>query len=63
MSYDWKTDYGTYYAATGNFIPSDPELVIPEGYIDAVSAIVRNKIRYCEGALNEDYFRYLFGEE
>ena len=63
LSYDWKTDYGTYYAASGKFEPADPDLVIPEGYIDAVSAIVRNKIRYCEGALNEDYFRYLFGEE
>lgn len=61
-AYDWKTDYGTYYASTGTFVPTDPDLTLPEGYVEAVSAIVRNKIRYCEGALNTDYFRYLFEE-
>ena len=61
--YDWKTDYGTYYSATGRFIPSDPDLVLPEGYIDTISAIVRNKIRYCDGVLDADYFRYLFETE
>ena len=60
--YDWKTDYGTYYASSGTFVPADPDQTLPEGYIDAVCAIVRNKIRYCEGVLNTDYFRYLFGE-
>ena len=50
-------------AASGKFEPADPDLVIPEGYIDAVSAIVRNKIRYCDVVLNRDYFRYLFGED
>ena len=61
--YDWKTDYGTYYASSGQFVPADPDQTLPEGYIDAVSAIVRNKIRYCDGVLNTDYFRYLFEEE
>lgn len=59
-AYDWKTDYGTYYASTGTFVPTDPNQLIPEGYVEAVSAVVRNKIRYCEGVLNTDYFRYLF---
>lgn len=63
MGYDWKTDYGTYFAVKDKFIPSDPDVVIPEGYVDTVSAIVRNKVRYCEGVLNKDYFRYLFGNE
>ena len=63
MGYDWKTDYGTYYAGTGRFVPADPEQVLPEGYVDAVCAIVRNKIRYCEGVLYTDYFRYLFEPE
>ena len=39
--YDWKTDYGTYYSATGQFVPSNPDLVLPDGYIDTISAIVR----------------------
>ena len=63
MNYDWKTDYGTYYAASGQFVPADPNQTLPEGYVDTVSAIVRNKIRYCDGVLDTDYFRYLFSEE
>lgn len=63
MNYDWKTDYGTYYAASGQFVPADPEQALAEGYVDTVSAIVRNKIRYCDGVLDTDYFRYLFAEE
>ncbi len=59
MEYDWKTMYGIY--ENGHFEPSSPELEIPDGYIKAVSAIVRNKIRYCKGVLDEDYFGYLFG--
>lgn len=59
MEYDWKTLYGTY--ENGRFTPSSAELEIPEGYVKAVSAIVRNKIRYCKGVLDEDYFGYLFG--
>ena len=39
------------------------EYVLPDGYVDTVSAIVRNKIRYCDGVLDTDYFRYLFSEE
>ena len=39
------------------------DLVLPDGYIDTISAIVRNKIRYCDGVLDADYFRYLFETE
>jgi lipoteichoic acid synthase len=60
LSYDWKTDYGTYYASTGKFVPANPDQTLADGYVEAISAIVRNKIRYCEGVLNTDYFRYLF---
>lgn len=63
LAYDWKTDFGTYYAATGRFVPTDPNLILPEDYIDTISAIVRNKIRYCSGVLDHDYFRYLFETE
>ena len=61
--YDWKTDYGTFYSASGRFVPTDPDLPLPEGYVDTISAIVRNKIRYCDGVLDSDYFRYLFRSE
>lgn len=63
MSYDWKTDYGTYYSSTGTFVPSRTDIAISEDYVDTISAIVRNKVRYCEGVLDTDYFRYLFGED
>lgn len=61
MNYDWKTEYGTYISATETFTPVDDTLQIPEGYVEAIKAIVRNKLRYCQGVLNTDYFRYLFG--
>ena len=61
-NYDWKTDYGTYHANYGMFFPADPDLELPEDYVDTIAAIVRNKVRYCAGVLDTDYFRYLFGE-
>lgn len=61
MNYDWKTELGTYLAGTGKFTPVNDQVQIPEGYVDTVKATVRNKIRYCEGVLATDYFRYLFG--
>lgn len=60
-NYDWKTDLGTYYASAGKFMPASADTVIPEGYVDAIKAIVRNKMTYCSGVLNTDYFRLLFG--
>ncbi len=63
IGYDWKTDYGTYFAIQNEFIPSDPDIDIPDGYVETVSAIVRNKIRYCDGVLDTDYFRYLFKDK
>ncbi len=61
MNYDWKTEYGTYISKTGKFTPADPELVIPEGYVESIKTIVRNKMRLCSGILITDYYRYLFG--
>ncbi|MBQ8752240.1 MAG: LTA synthase family protein, partial [Clostridia bacterium] len=60
-NYDWKTVYGTYAASNGKFVPANPEAELPEGYVDRIKAIVRNKIRYCEWAPANDYFRHLFG--
>ncbi len=58
--YDWKTEYGTYIAKTGKFTPVQEGLEIPDGYVDAINQIVKNKIRYCELVLDTDYFRTLF---
>lgn len=59
-NYDWKTDLGTYYASKGKFVPADDSVEIPEGYVDAVKKIVRNKYKYCGLVLNNDYFKHLF---
>lgn len=61
MNYDWKTAYGTYYSGSGKFVPIDDTVEIPEGYVSRMKTVVRNKIRYCDWTLDNDYFRYLFG--
>ena len=58
-NYDWKTEYGTYFASEGKFVPADG-VAVPDGYVDRMKAIVRNKMRYCTMAWENDYFRYLF---
>ena len=58
-NYDWKTVYGTYFASEGKFVPAEG-VETPEGYVDRMKIIVRNKIRYCTSAWENDYFRYLF---
>ena len=60
--YDWRTDLGTYISGRATFYPNDPDAEIPEGYVEAVRAIVANRINYCSGVLNSNYFRYLFGD-
>lgn len=63
LGYDWKTDIGTYIAGSGKFIPKDDNVIVPEGYVEDVKATVKNKIIYCKGVLNQDYYRHVFGEE
>jgi glycosyltransferase involved in cell wall biosynthesis len=60
MSYDWKTEYGTYIASKNKFYPVSDDLVIPDSYVSAIKQIVKNKVRYCELVLDSDYFRSLF---
>ena len=58
--YDWKTEYGTYFASEGKFVPSVDTTLIPEGYVERIKTVVRNKMRYSSSVLENDYFRYLF---
>ena len=60
-SYDWKSEYGTYYSSKGQFVPADESVELPKDYVANMKAVVRNKIRYCKGVLETDYFRHLFG--
>ena len=62
LGYDWKTDKGTYLASKGKFIPNDPNEELPENYVQDMKAIVRDKITYSKGVLQQDYFRHVFGE-
>ena len=63
MLYDWKTEYGTYLASTNTFTPVSEDLVIPEGYVEQIKAIVRNRIRYSSSVLSVDYFKFLFEKD
>lgn len=58
-NYDWKTELGTYFASQGKFVPADG-VEVPDGYVSRMKVIVRNKLRYCTMAWENDYFRYLF---
>lgn len=54
----WVTDLGAYSVEQHAFTPrTGPE--IPDGYVESVSAIVRNKIYYSQTAISSGYFRYL----
>lgn len=59
-NYDWKTQYGTYYSSKGEFVPNDPEIVLPEDYVSNIKTVVRNKYRFCSMVLDNDYFASLF---
>ena len=62
-AYDWKTEKGTYISATDTFTPADPTETVSDAYISRIQAIVRNKLSYCNSALNTDYFAHVFGVE
>ena len=59
-NYDWKTELGTYTQSKGEFVPVSEYVEIPEGYVDRIKSIVRNKIRYCALMADNDYYEYLF---
>lgn len=61
LEYDWKSDLGTYYAGTGEFVPNEGA-TIPEGYVETTSADVANRVNYCRGVLTSDYYRHVFGD-
>ena len=60
LSYDGKTELGTYSAADGTFTPLTDSTVVPDDYVDRIKKIVRNKINYMTGFLKTDYFGHVF---
>ncbi len=61
-SYSFKTNLGTYYSSTGTFFPVSEGYEIPEGYVNRIKSIIRNKLKYCTNAPQVDYLRHVFGE-
>ena len=61
LSYDWKTELGTFIAAGKTFTPVDDTVEIPEDYVATMRKIVANKINYCKGVLDTNYYNHVFG--
>ena len=57
-NYSWKTDKGSYDAATGVFTPAEGAEV-SEGYVEYISSIVSNKITFSRSVSSTDYFNYV----
>lgn len=55
----WVSDKGTYFSATGEFVPSGEESVSAE-YIENVNNIVKNRINIAKWIIKNDYYNYLF---
>jgi len=55
--YDWKTNLGTYLSATGVFSPVDDNVSIPNGYVERIKAIVKNKVSFSRAVLDYDYYK------
>jgi hypothetical protein len=62
LSYNWKTEYGTYYASKGKFVPADDDIEIPDGYVDRMKKIVKNKIWYSKKVLKLDYYAHVLSD-
>lgn len=60
LSYDWVSDLGVYFADSGTFIPNEGA-TIPDGYVEATTRSVENKVNFCAVLLEYDYYGHLFG--
>lgn len=60
LNYDWRTEYGTYISSRSEFIPNDPDMELPEGYVEYIRDIVSNKIRFCRGVLSSGFYGYIY---
>ena len=58
-SYSWKTEKGFYDASRARFTPAEGQTA-DDAYIEEMKEIVRDKLSYCRGVLNTDYFAYVF---
>ena len=63
LGYDWKTDKGTYHSWTNTFTPVSEDVMIPEGYVERVNSIVKNKLTFSSRIINYDYYAHVFANE
>lgn len=62
LEYDWKSELGTYFAGSGEFVANEG-VTVPDGYVEATNADVANRVNYCKGVLTSDYYRHVFGDQ
>ena len=55
LTYNWKTNKGFYNASTGVFTPAEG-VEVPDGYVESVSAKVKNKTVFSRSVQYYDYF-------
>ncbi len=60
MNYDWKTELGTYIAEDDSFTPVSDDVELPENYVEKIKRRVRNKINFCYGVLDTDFYSYIY---
>ena len=58
--YNWKTEVGSYRAATGVFTPNPGYEEVGEAYIKRHNAIVANKIAFNRNVIYNAYFPYVY---
>lgn len=60
--YDFKTELGTYYSSKNKFVPISEDTEVPEGYVERIRQIVRNRYNFCKGVLRDDYYGHIYNE-
>ncbi len=55
----WVSDYGTYYASSGKFVPKDG-VEVSDDYIANTNGIVQNKIAMSKYIIQENYYKYIY---
>ena len=58
----WVSDYGTYFASSGKFVPKDGKEV-DNNYITNINKIVANRINMSKLIIENDYYRKVYPDK
>lgn len=58
----WVSDYGTYFASTGKFVPKEGKEV-GDDYINNMNKVVANRINMSKLIIENDYYRKVYPNE